>query len=181
MDRSIIGTSTSYCPNCWELLGILRRKATDFTVHNHHTTLSHVQLPPWVPQDVMMEMLDQFKQILLHQIIAMIEKQVREKHAQSFYQQSGMRGGRPTFDSLYSDGESDNGDWFGVAGRLDVLRSPDPHIRHIPTTLLVNSLSIKQPSHIIINYILCCTIMVVSTFSHLWWIIRNRCEFDKLF
>jgi hypothetical protein len=111
-DRSIIGASTPCCPTCWELLDILKKKATDFAVHSRHTTLSQVQLPPWVPRDIMMEMVDRLRKILLHQITAMMGKQdriERDGNSLDFYQQSRRRGSRFAFDGL-NDGKSDNDD-----------------------------------------------------------------------
>ena len=93
----------------------MREQATDFTVCGRYTTLSQVQLPSWVPRDVLVAMLDRFKQHLLDQIIAMMRKQARKdrkKRIQDSSRNQGVssnRRSRPTFDSLYSDAESDDG------------------------------------------------------------------------
>jgi hypothetical protein len=107
--RSIIGVSTPCCLTCWELIDILRREPTDFTIRNCHATLSQVQLPSWIPRDVMMKMLDRFRHLLLLQIAIMMGKQDRTAQDSSRQRQSvsGSRERPLAFDSLYSGSESD--------------------------------------------------------------------------
>ena len=56
-DYSAITKSNPYC---WELLAILTKEPTDLTVHGRYVTLSQMELRPWLPEDVMTEMLDRF-------------------------------------------------------------------------------------------------------------------------
>jgi hypothetical protein len=58
-----------YCPACWELLKILCGGDPQlFQVHEHHNLLFQVDLLPWLPIDVIQEMVNQFKNYLCLQL-----------------------------------------------------------------------------------------------------------------
>jgi hypothetical protein len=100
--------STIYCPVCWELLVFLTKQPTAFTVRARHITLSRVELPPWLPDDVMMEMLDRFKVLLLGGIAAVVTEQGTKRLARKPLQRqsapNSIRRHRSP-DSLYSDSD----------------------------------------------------------------------------
>ncbi|KIM73336.1 hypothetical protein PILCRDRAFT_93097 [Piloderma croceum F 1598] len=54
--NTIIAVSKQCCPACWELLNILRHHGVEFHVRGHHTTVHPVELPQWLPRDVMEEL-----------------------------------------------------------------------------------------------------------------------------
>jgi len=72
LNQSTIAMSHLCCPVCWELLDILRGGATNFNVRGRHATLYPVELPRWLPRDVMEQMVIRFKKILLIEITAMM-------------------------------------------------------------------------------------------------------------
>jgi len=64
--------SSLCCPTCWEFLGIIRNWPTDFAAHGHYPTLSQVELPHWLSEEVMTAMLHVFDGILLEEITTMM-------------------------------------------------------------------------------------------------------------
>jgi hypothetical protein len=56
------------CPTCWELLDILRGSTNLFNVRGRNTTLYPVELPLWLPDNAVEQMLTRFKAILLEQL-----------------------------------------------------------------------------------------------------------------
>jgi hypothetical protein len=57
------------CPVCWELLKILRNDdSSDLHVDGYHRTLFQVELPRWLPLDIVVKMTARFEEILLSQI-----------------------------------------------------------------------------------------------------------------
>jgi hypothetical protein len=68
-DNSVISVSKPCCPVCWELIKILRnKKFTDFHLDGHHKTLSQVELPEWLPVQIVEKLTARFEDILLTQI-----------------------------------------------------------------------------------------------------------------
>jgi hypothetical protein len=55
----------------------------EFDVHGHHTTISPVRLPPWLPRDIMEQMVARFKHTLRQEILAMIQRVSRRPSLQS--------------------------------------------------------------------------------------------------
>lgn len=110
-DYGTIATSTLCCPVCWELLAFLTKQPADLTVRGRCATLSQVELPPWLPEGVMMEMLDRFKGLLLAEITTMMTKQSIKKPARKPLQQRQnipiSNGRYCSYDSLYSDDGED--------------------------------------------------------------------------
>jgi hypothetical protein len=97
-DDSTTAVSKPCCPVCWELLKILRNKAsTNFHVDGYHKTLSQVELPEWLPLKIVLKLTDRFEKILLGQI-----KRMLKRHKRHEIHRSGQSG-----DGLSSD--SDNG------------------------------------------------------------------------
>jgi len=56
----------------------LRGNSKDFHVRGHHKNLTQVELPQWLPRDVVVEVTTAFEKILLREIESM---QRRTKHA----------------------------------------------------------------------------------------------------
>jgi hypothetical protein len=74
-DDSTLAVSKACCPVCWELLKILRNAAsTNFHVDGYHKTLCQVELPEWLPLDVVVELTARFEKILLGQIQRMVKR-----------------------------------------------------------------------------------------------------------
>jgi len=73
-DNGAIAVSKPCCPVCWELLKLLRNKAsTNFHVDGYHKTLSQVELPEWLPLKIVLKLTDRFEKILLGQIKRMVK------------------------------------------------------------------------------------------------------------
>src|SRR6266436_3470737 len=72
MDQTIIAVSKRSCPVCWELLDILRNKCKRFHVRGRHSILFPVELPSWLSDDCMDEMISRFKQIVRDELIDMM-------------------------------------------------------------------------------------------------------------
>jgi hypothetical protein len=60
------------------LLDVLRGDTDDFNVYGHRTSLLPVELPQWLPHDVVEEMVIRFQKILLGEIITMMRQQKPE-------------------------------------------------------------------------------------------------------
>jgi hypothetical protein len=109
---SVLSVSKLCCPVCNHLLSVLKTLPADFAIRGHHDTLYQVELPPWLPEDILKKMLDKFQGILLQQLISMMKPQTlaRKKYAKARSTESqnvsdGEGNPRSSFDSLYSDGE----------------------------------------------------------------------------
>jgi hypothetical protein len=86
------------CLVCWHLLRALRGDSDDFHVRGHHKNLSQVELPQWLPLEVVVTVTTAFEKILVGEITAM------QHHSKHGPRHSGdSRGVSP--DS--SDGEED--------------------------------------------------------------------------
>jgi len=73
-DDSTIAVSKPCCPVCWELLKILRNDtSTNFHVDGYHKTLSQVELPEWLPLEIVLKLTARFETILLAQIKRMVK------------------------------------------------------------------------------------------------------------
>ena len=73
MDENFIVVSRRCCPICWELLDILRGETKRFRVRGRHATLFPVELPEWLPPQVMDEMITRFQEILYDEILRMMK------------------------------------------------------------------------------------------------------------
>jgi hypothetical protein len=105
-DNSTITVSKPCCPVCWELLKILRNDAsTNFHVDGYHKTLFQVELPEWLPLEMVVKLTARFEKILLGQIKRMVKR--HEIHP------SGQSGDGLSSD--YSDGEDDAADTIGYS------------------------------------------------------------------
>jgi hypothetical protein len=62
--QDLISLSKSLCPACWELLDILRGNRKEFNVRGCHTTVSPVELPAWLPNEVLHKVLARFRKHL---------------------------------------------------------------------------------------------------------------------
>src|ERR1700733_7248554 len=72
MDQTTVAVSKRCCPVCWELLDILRNKCKRFHVRGRHSTLLPVELPSWLSEECMDEMISRFKQIVRDELIDMM-------------------------------------------------------------------------------------------------------------
>ena len=101
-DNGAIAVSKPCCPVCWELLKLLRNKAsTNFHVDGYHKTLSQVELPEWLPLKIVLKLTDRFEKILLKQINTL----VAALHKQHAIHPSGQS--RDGLSSDSDDGEDD--------------------------------------------------------------------------
>jgi len=70
-----------------------------------------VELPPWLPEDVTMKMLDRFKGLLLAEITTMMTKNSTKTFTRKPLRQHQNAfngdGGHYSYDSLYSDDDDD--------------------------------------------------------------------------
>ena len=49
------------CPICWEFLQVLRGDSRDFNVRGYHTSFYPVELPSWLPEHVLTDMVKRFE------------------------------------------------------------------------------------------------------------------------
>jgi hypothetical protein len=103
-DDSMIAVSKLCCPVCWELLRILR-KGDNFHVDGYHKTLTQVELPEWLPLEIVVKLTARFEEILLRQIKTL--KDNRTRHASKPSGQSG--------DGLSSDSDDAEDDIANAA------------------------------------------------------------------
>ena len=72
LDSSVISVSKLCCPVCWDVLELLRNEQggtrAEFIVRGRHAVLSPVQLPIWLPIEMVKRMLQIYKQILVDKI-----------------------------------------------------------------------------------------------------------------
>src|SRR5882762_5291466 len=61
-----ISVSQFCCPVCWNLIDVLNKmsKKVKFVVRAQHLNLYPVCLPPWLPDDVLDEMITRFRKML---------------------------------------------------------------------------------------------------------------------
>jgi hypothetical protein len=79
MDPQFIAVSKLCCPVCWELLQILRGATEDFSVRGHHATMYPVELPPWIPDYIVFQMLARFQQYLIGELLKLTVPATRHK------------------------------------------------------------------------------------------------------
>jgi hypothetical protein len=70
-------------PSLLGLLDVLKRKTNRFGVRGRHSTLFPVELPSWLSEDDMHEMITRFKQLLLGEIYDMMRRYRRTLSRQS--------------------------------------------------------------------------------------------------
>jgi hypothetical protein len=98
-DNSVISMSKPCCPVCWELIKILRnKKSTNFHLNGYHKTLSQVELPEWLPLQIVEKLTARFEDILLTQIETLMPP--RKLHAGQ------------SKNYLSSEGEEDDSDFI---------------------------------------------------------------------
>jgi hypothetical protein len=98
------------CPVCSELLNILRDTKHPFRVRGRHPTVFPVDLPPWLPRDVLLQMIARFRCFLLDEIKTMMSPKLQHKRTSSEQSLSAMSNGShmedyvpvPDGDPLYS-------------------------------------------------------------------------------
>jgi hypothetical protein len=72
IDQNTIRGSKLCCPACWELLDSMDAPNDRFGVRGRHPTVYAVELPPWLPHEVMVDMVGRFERILDTQIFTMM-------------------------------------------------------------------------------------------------------------
>ncbi|KIM81234.1 hypothetical protein PILCRDRAFT_821689, partial [Piloderma croceum F 1598] len=97
MDNSSFAVSKLYCSVCSELFNLLRDA---FHIDGHHHTLFQVELPIWLPLDIVVKLTAKFEKILGNQLRDMMSE--HHKHAKTPSGQSG--------DGLSSDESNDDSD-----------------------------------------------------------------------
>src|ERR1700735_2738385 len=104
-DNSVIAVSKLCCPVCWELIKILRNNdSTNFHLDGHHKTLFQVELPEWLPLEIVVKLTSRFEEILLKQI-----ETIMQRHKRHAINPSGQSGDGLGSDS--SEGEDDTIGW----------------------------------------------------------------------
>ena len=88
MDDSVIAVSKPCCPVCWELLKIMRDD--NFYVDGYHSTLTQVELPEWLPEDIVRKLSDRFEAILFQQIRTFKTNRTRHGHKPSGQSGDGL-------------------------------------------------------------------------------------------
>jgi hypothetical protein len=72
-------------------LEILRGDTNNFKSNVRHTTIRPVELPPWLPHNVMEKMVIRFQRILFDEIIIMMRRQEPAHHAYNLSIQRSLR------------------------------------------------------------------------------------------
>jgi len=69
-DQTSLAVSKLCCPICWEFLQVLRGLNTSpkFDVQGHHTNFYAVDLPDWLPSNVIREMVTRFQKYLIREL-----------------------------------------------------------------------------------------------------------------
>lgn len=63
------------CPVCWELLAVLRGDENKYSVRGCHATPYAVDLPAWLPANVLQEMIDRFRVHLRDELITLLDQE----------------------------------------------------------------------------------------------------------
>lgn len=86
LQSGMISASKLCCPVCWELLEILRKdseNALPLLLRGHHSTIYPVELPKWLPDEIVVEMNERFQKHLRQEIEIMLlgaEQRARSRH-----------------------------------------------------------------------------------------------------
>jgi hypothetical protein len=63
------------CPVCWELLNIFKDgDSANFHVNGYDKTILQVELPDWLPLEIVVKLTGRFEEILLEQIRTLVER-----------------------------------------------------------------------------------------------------------
>lgn len=76
-NRHIIVVSKLCCFVCWDVLTILRMlggNSQDFVVRGRHTTLFAIDLPHWLPESVVVQMVGLYRNRLLKELVTMMKR-----------------------------------------------------------------------------------------------------------
>jgi hypothetical protein len=103
-DNGLIAVSRLCCPVCWELLKIFRNDdSSNFHVDGYHKTLYQVELPDWLPLEIVVKLTARFETILFALL-----KTLQKNNKHRSINPSGQSGDGLSSDS--SDGEDDTFD-----------------------------------------------------------------------
>jgi hypothetical protein len=78
-DPANISVSKLCCPVCWELLKLLRGKESTFDVRGYHNHLYMTDLPSWLPDSIVQQMVDRFWGYLRQGLGSVIDYDARIK------------------------------------------------------------------------------------------------------
>ena len=116
MDNNSFAVSKLCCPVCSELFNLYRDGSDAFHIDGHHHTLFQVELPIWLPLDIVVKLTAKFEKILGNQLRYMMNE--HHKHTNTPSGQSGDGLSSDSSDDDFdddhdSDGESfySNSDW----------------------------------------------------------------------
>jgi hypothetical protein len=120
------------CPFCWEHLDILRDGKDEFLVRGHHCTAYPLELPAWLPVDVLQKMVLQSRKYLHRELSKMLdsdEDQQRPKgHKRlpsgltdpgSGSDSEASEPGAPEAPDVYMDGPAQDGLYWGTSSPED--------------------------------------------------------------
>jgi hypothetical protein len=66
--------------------GVFRKLLSDFITYGNHSTIYHVELPPWLPDNILTQMLQKYKALVVKQLrlmmnsLASLQKKNTHKH-----------------------------------------------------------------------------------------------------
>lgn len=100
MDNNSFAVSKLCCPVCSELFNLFRDGSDAFHIDGHHHTLFQVELPIWLPLDIVVKLTAKFEKILGNQLRYLMNEHC--KHANTPSGQSR--------DGLSSDSSNDDSD-----------------------------------------------------------------------
>jgi hypothetical protein len=73
LQSDMISVSKLCCPVCWELLNLLGGD-NRLSLRGHHLTVYPVELPEWLPHDIVTQMMGQFQKYLRDEVTTMLMK-----------------------------------------------------------------------------------------------------------
>jgi len=80
LNKSAIAVSKLSCRVCWEFADIIRKGTTNFALRGYHKTLSAVELPSYLPYDVLEQLVTRFKTTLIDEITTMLNKKENQHY-----------------------------------------------------------------------------------------------------
>ncbi|KIM71737.1 hypothetical protein PILCRDRAFT_16781 [Piloderma croceum F 1598] len=104
MDKNSFAVSKLCCPVCSELFNLYRGGSDAFHIDGHHHTLFQVELPIWLPLDIVVKLTAKFEKILGNQLRYMMSE--HHKHANA---PSGQSGDGLSSNSSNDDSDDDHG------------------------------------------------------------------------
>jgi hypothetical protein len=80
LNGNAIAASTPCCPVCWELFKIFEQSGAGFAIPSCHRTVCPMELPGWLPEDILKALLLRIRELLIVEIDCMIQQHHCQEH-----------------------------------------------------------------------------------------------------